>query len=158
MSNTLIVYGTRYGATAEVAKEIARILEEQYDLSVQLIDLSVQRIKDISGYDNIVLGSGIKMGRWTGKAKRFLKKNFEGKKLAVFVCSRRAGEPDLYDYALDKYVKQVLSKYLKVQPVAFEAFGGRKPLKDNTFYDNRDWDKIRNWAEKVGGLFSFSEL
>lgn len=154
----MIVYGTRYGATAEVAKEIARILEEQYDLSVKLIDLSVQKIKDISGYDNIVLSSGIKMGRWTGRSKRFLKRNFEGKKLAVFVCSRRAGEPDLYDYALDKYVKQVLSNYLKVQPVAFEAFGGRKPLKDNKFYDNRDWDKIRKWAEKVGWLFSSSEL
>lgn len=158
MSKTLIVYGTRYGATAEVAKEIARILKDQYDLSVQLIDLSEKKIEDISAYDNIVLGSGIKMGRWTGKAKRFLKKNFEGKKLAVFVCSRRAGEPDSYDYALDNYVKQVLSKYSKVQPVAFEAFGGRKPLKGNKFYDNRDWDKIRNWAEKVGKLFSSSKL
>lgn len=154
MSKTLVAYGTRYGATAEVAKEIARILEEQYGLSIQLIDLSLQKIKDISGYDNIVLGSGIKSGRWTGKAKRFLRKNFEGKKLAVFVCSRRAGEPDLYDYALDRYVKKVLSKYLKVQPVAFEAFGGRKPLKDNKFYDNRDWNKIRDWAKKVGKLFS----
>jgi len=157
MSNTLIVYGTRYGATSEVAKEIARILEELYDLSVQLIDLSMQKIKDISGYDNIVLGSGIKMGRWVGRAKRFLKKNFDGKRVAVFVCSGRAGEPDSYDYALDKYVKQVLSKYLKVQPVAFEAFGGRKPLKNNTFYDNRDWDRIRNWAKKIGELFSASD-
>jgi len=34
MYKTLIVYGARYGATAEVVKEIARILEEQYDLSV----------------------------------------------------------------------------------------------------------------------------
>ncbi len=154
MSRTLVVYGTRYGATEEVAKEIARILEEQFNLTVQLIDLSAQKIKDISRFENIVLGSGIKTGRWTGRAKRFLKKNFEGKKLAVFVCSRRAGEPDLYDYALDRYVKQVLSKFPRVQPVAFEAFGGRKPLKDNKFYDNRDWDKIRNWAKKVGELFS----
>ncbi len=158
MSKTLIVYGTRYGATAEVAKEIARILEEQYSLSVHLMDLSLKKIKDISRYDSILLGSGIKNGRWTGKAKRFLKKDFEGKKLAVFVCSRRAGEPDSYDYALDKYIKQVLSKYPKVQPVAFEAFGGRKPLRNNRFYDNRNWDKIRNWAKKVGGLFSSREL
>ncbi len=158
MPKTLIAYGTRYGATAEVAKEIGRILEEKYDLSIQVLDLSLNKIKDISRYDNIVLGSGIKMGRWTGKAKKFLKKNFEGKKLAVFVCSRRAGEPDSYDYALEEYVKKVLANYLKIRPVAFEAFGGRKPLKDNTFYDNRDWDKIRGWADKVGGLFSSSEF
>jgi len=154
MSKTLIIYGTRYGATAEVAQEIAKIFKEQFSLPVELIDLYKQKIKDVFGYDNIVLGSGIKTGRWTGRAKRFLKKNFEGKKLAVFVCSRRAGEIDSYDFALDNYVKKVLSRYLKVQPVAFEAFGGRKPLKDNAFYDNRDWDKIRNWAKKVGALFS----
>jgi len=154
MSNTLVVYGTRYGATAEVAREIASILEEQFNLPVKVADLSDKRIKDLSGFDNIVLGSGIKMGLWVGKAKRFLKrKNFEGKKLAVFVCSGRAGEPDSYDFALDKYVKQVIAKYLNVKPVAFEAFGGRKPQKDNTFYDNRDWDKIRNWANKVGSIF-----
>jgi menaquinone-dependent protoporphyrinogen oxidase len=154
MSKTLIAYGTRYGATAEVAQEIAKIFKEQFGLSVELIDLQKQKIKSISGYGNIVLGSGIKMGRWTGRAKRFLKKNFEGKKLAVFVCSRRAGEPDSYDFALDNYVKKVLSRHLRVRPVAFEAFGGRKPLKDNTYYENRDWDKIRNWAKKVGALFS----
>ena len=154
MSKTLVAYGTRYGATADVAQEIAKIFKDQFSLSVELLDLYKKKIKDISGYDNIVVGSGIKMGRWTGRAKRFLKKNFEGKKLAVFVCSRRAGESDSYDFALDNYVKKVLSRRLNVQPVAFEAFGGRKPLKDNTFYDNRDWDKIRDWAKKVGALFA----
>jgi menaquinone-dependent protoporphyrinogen IX oxidase len=156
MSKTMIVYGTRYGATAEVAQEIAGLFEKQFGLSVQVIDLSRQKITDISGYDNIVIGSGIKMGRWVGKAKKFLKMNFEGKKLAVFVCSGRAGEPDSYAYALENYIKKVLSKYLKVQPVAYEAFGGRKPLKDSTFHDNRDWGKIRSWAKKVGTLFCSS--
>jgi len=30
MSKTLIVFGTRYGATAEVAQVVAKILKEQY--------------------------------------------------------------------------------------------------------------------------------
>jgi menaquinone-dependent protoporphyrinogen IX oxidase len=153
ISKTLIVFGTRYGATAAVAQEIARVFEEQFGLSVELVDLSRQKIRVITAYDNIVIGSGIKTGRWVGKAKRFLKRDFKGKKLAVFVCSRRAGEPDSYAYALENYVTKVLSKYLKGRPVACEAFGGRKPLKDGTFYDNRDWDKIRNWAKKVAALF-----
>jgi len=63
MSKTLIAYGTRYGATAEVAQEIAKIFKEQFSLSVELIDLYQQKIKDISAYDNIVFGSGIKMGK-----------------------------------------------------------------------------------------------
>ncbi len=89
-----------------------------------------------------------------GRARKFLKNDFKGKKLAVFVCSRRAGEPDLYNEAYEKYIRNVLAKYPKVKPVASEAFGGRKPLKNNQFYENRDWNKIRDWAEKTGKIFS----
>lgn len=154
MSKTLIVYGTRYGATAEVASEIANILRDEFKFNVDVVNLKDKKIKDLSDYDNIIIGSGIKMNRWVSAAKRFLKSNFKGKKFAVFVCSRRAGERDLYNYASDKYISKVLEKHSKFKPVASQAFGGRKPLGNGEFYDNRDWEKIRNWAKKVGELFS----
>ena len=159
MSKTLIAYGTRYGATAEVAQEIAGILREIYHLEVDLVDLSTQKIKDFSLYNNIIVGSGIKMGRWTGKARRLLhqfrKKCSVGKKLAIFVCSGRAGETDQYEFAMERYVRQVIIKCLKtIKPVAYEAFGGRKPLSDRTYKDNRDWSKIREWAHHLGRIFS----
>jgi|Deesub1362A_J573_1020465.scaffolds.fasta_scaffold00107_34 menaquinone-dependent protoporphyrinogen oxidase len=159
MSRTLIAFGTRYGATAEVAQEIAGILQEIYHLEVDLVDLSSRDIKNLQLYNNIIVGSGIKMGRWTGKARRLLqqfhKKCPQGKKLAVFVCSGRAGEPDQYDFAIERYVRQVILRCLKTtKPVAYEAFGGRKPLPDHTFKDNRDWGKIREWAHHVGRIFS----
>lgn len=158
MAKTLIAYGTRYGATAEVAAEIARIFKEKYGLSAELVDLTLQKVKDTSPFQNIVIGSGIKNGRWVARAQKFLKNNFKEKKLAIFVCSRRAGEPDLYNEAYKKYIEKVLAKYPKIKPVASEAFGGRKPLKNNQFYENRDWNKIREWAEKIGEIFSSSHL
>ena len=94
------------------------------------------------------------MGQWVNTAKRFLSSNFEGKKVAVFVCSRRGGEPDLHVYAFENYVEKVIKKKLKIDPIAYEAFGGRKPLKDGNFYDNRDWNKIRDWAYLLGKNFS----
>jgi len=156
MSKTLVAYGTRYGATSEVAAEIASILQKQFNLEVDVVDLDQRFIKGkkLTEYQNIIIGSGIKVGMWTNRAKRFLKSNFEGKKIAVFVCSRRAGEVDLYDYAYSKYIEEVLNKNLKIKPIAAEAFGGRKPLKNNEYYENRNWDKIRDWAKNLGDIFS----
>jgi menaquinone-dependent protoporphyrinogen IX oxidase len=154
MAKTLIAYGTRYGATAEVSNEIAKILKDEFKLNVDVVNLRNKKIKGLSEYDNIIIASGIKMNRWVSAAKKFLKSNFEGKKFAVFVCSRRAGEPDQYESAYNNYVVSVIEKHTKFKPVASEAFGGRKPLANNQFYDNRDWEKIREWAKKVGELFS----
>jgi len=78
-----------------------------------------------------------------------------GKKLAVFVCSGRAGEVEQYELAIERYVRQVILKCLKtIKPVVYEAFGGRKPLPDRTYQDNRDWGKIREWAHHLGRIFS----
>ena len=156
MSNTLIAYGTRYGATAEVSEKIAEILRTEFRLKVDVINVEDKSIKSIllNDYENIVIGSGIKIGAWVSKAKKFLKNNFHEKKLAIFVCSRRAGESDLYDYAYTTYIEKIISNYLKTKPIASEAFGGRKPLKDGSFYENRDWTKITNWAKELGQIFS----
>jgi len=51
MPDTLIVFGIRYGATAEVAEELARIFEDKYGLSVHVADLNKQKTKDMSSYD-----------------------------------------------------------------------------------------------------------
>ncbi|MHA1302261.1 MAG: flavodoxin domain-containing protein [Candidatus Heimdallarchaeaceae archaeon] len=155
MSKTLIVFGTRFGATAEVGVKIASILRAEFNLDVNVFDLSTRTIKnlDISEYDNIVIGSGIKMGRWVSATKKFLKHDFEGKKVAVFICSRRGGEPDLYNFAYEHYIQKVLAKFPKLKPIATEVFGGKKPLKNGLFYENRDWNKIDNWARKIGKEF-----
>jgi menaquinone-dependent protoporphyrinogen oxidase len=55
---TLIVYGTRYGATASTADEIAKVLgEEGFD--VKVVNAKEEKVKDISPCDLIVVGSGM---------------------------------------------------------------------------------------------------
>lgn len=158
MSKTLIAYGTRYGATKEVAIRISEILKDKFNLLVVLINLEeiYPNNKDLQEYSNFIIGSGIKVGKWVNRAKKFLGSNFESKQVAVYVCSRRAGEPELYDFAYENYVHKILKKNLSVKPVSAEAFGGRKPLKDGGYYENRDWDKIEKWAMKIGSLFANS--
>ncbi len=70
---TLIAYGTRYGATAGTAQEIAKILAEQ-GFDVKVANLKEEKIKDITPYELVIVGTGVAMGRWTGEVEDFLKK------------------------------------------------------------------------------------
>jgi menaquinone-dependent protoporphyrinogen IX oxidase len=60
MTNALIVYGTRYGATASTSEEIANVLRQE-GLEVQVVDAKKEKIKDVSKHDPVVVGSGIQM-------------------------------------------------------------------------------------------------
>ncbi|MHA1259520.1 MAG: flavodoxin domain-containing protein [Candidatus Heimdallarchaeaceae archaeon] len=169
MKETLIVFGTRYGATEEVAAEIQKILEKEYDQHVEIWNLKDWRAcPDLSDFNNVILGSGIENEEWTENAEKYLKNDFSDKKLAVFVCSGFAGHKDLYDYAYENFLKKTIEKYPHIKPVSIEAFGGRIPtdkypdIADERLLarlpkhqlDNRDWDKIKEWAHKLGEVFS----
>jgi menaquinone-dependent protoporphyrinogen oxidase len=69
----LVVYGTRYGTAAEIAEEIARVIKEEGN-ETDLLDVRSIKDQDVSSYDLVVVGSGIKMGKWTSKALKFLQK------------------------------------------------------------------------------------
>ncbi|MGZ4853036.1 MAG: flavodoxin domain-containing protein [Halobacteriota archaeon] len=71
----LIAYGSRYGSTEEIAHSMARILANA-GLETQLLDLRRTKQKDwppLASFDGVLVGSGIKIGRWTKEATAFLK-------------------------------------------------------------------------------------
>ena len=69
---TLIVYATRYGATALTSQEIAKILREE-NFEVKVVDAKKEEIKDISEFKLVIVGGGLKMGKWTRESDDFLK-------------------------------------------------------------------------------------
>lgn len=170
MNETLIVYGTRYGATTEACAEIQKILEKEFKLHVEIWDLKDYRAcPDLSDFDNIIIGSGIEYGKWVENAERYLKENkFNDKKVAIFISSSYAGEENLREYAKENFLEKILEKYPHVRPVTKAAFGGRIPKKElpkianerilgrlpEFQIDNRDWDKIREWARELGKIFT----
>jgi len=133
----------------------------------------------ISDYDNVIIASGVKYGKWTKNAQKYLSNDFGDKKVAVFISSAYAGETELYKHAYENYLVKVIEEVPNLKPVVIAAFGGRIPkdelpkfakgpkkllpkiasgqiltrLHENQ-YDNRDWDKIREWAHEVGKLFN----
>ena len=131
MSKALIVYGTRYGASASTSEEIAKTLRQE-GLEVRIVNAKEEKVKDTADYDLIIVGSGIQINRWTSEPESFLKhfqKELEKKKLALFVCCGSAapaldeGKPDGPEKAKRKYLEEKAAKY-NLHPVALGFFGG----------------------------------
>jgi menaquinone-dependent protoporphyrinogen oxidase len=172
MKKTLVVYGTRWGTAAEIAEEIARVIKEE-GIDVDLVDAKRIKHYDVSPYDLVVVGSGIKMGKWTKKSLNFLKDNksaLKDKKVALFVSCGAANEEKSVAEGWEKYLKDVAAEYLEGNPVDMGLYGSvydpeanhgllykltsrfmkkeleEKGLDPNKRHDYRDWDKIKSWA------------
>ena len=88
-SNALIVYSTTFGATKGTSEEIARILRE-HNFDVKIVNAQEEKVKDISEYQLIIVGSSLANCRWNSQVEDFLKKfqkEFDHKTLALFVSS-----------------------------------------------------------------------
>ena len=88
---TLIVFGTRYGATIGTSEEIANVLKAE-GFDVKVVNAKKEKIKDISTYDLIIVGSGMQFAKWTGEAEDFLKrfqKELPRKKVALFISTMK---------------------------------------------------------------------
>jgi len=146
---TLIAYVTKSGVTGENAEIISHILREHYGLEVNLVNLKKNSKPELSQYDNVIIGSGIRMGMWYGKANKFLKNDFKDKKVAIFLSSGTAGDPETYQEAIIKYIDKKLTKNPHVKPVLTKAFGGRY-----SNFDYTDPEKVKAWAIKLGKKLS----
>ncbi len=150
-TRALIAYVTKSGVTRENASVIAGVLRDKYGLKVDLVDLRKTSSLSLAKYKNVIVGSGVRMGKVYKGAWKFLEKNdFKGKKVVLFLSCLEAGEPDSYDHAIKKYIQNTLTKYLQVKPLAAEAFGGRMKILGFTIKDNRNVEKVKAWAEELG--------
>ena len=142
----LIVYGTRFGATASTSEEIADVLRHE-GLEVRVVDAKKEKVKDISGFDLIIVGSGMMIHRWTKEPEKFLmkfQKELVNKKVALFVSSGTQviieHDKKFEDFQFGgkittitgdeaigmtrkKYLEEKAAKY-NLHPVAMAVFGG----------------------------------
>jgi menaquinone-dependent protoporphyrinogen IX oxidase len=101
---TLIAYQSKGGATEEAARKIAEVLRSKFQLEVDLVDLNEQKPPDVSLYQNIVVGGGVRFGKVYSKTLNFLKNDLSGKKIAFFTSSSWGGTPGSYENAKTKFV------------------------------------------------------
>jgi len=132
VSKALIVYGTRYGATASTSEEIAEVLRKE-GFDVRVVSAKEEKVRDIGEYELVIVGSGIQINRWTKEPEKFLKKlqkELARKKVALFVCCGSAQplteeeeKSEAIGRARRKYLEEKAAKY-DLQPIALGLFGG----------------------------------
>jgi menaquinone-dependent protoporphyrinogen oxidase len=71
----LVTVASRHGATKEIAEAIARELAER---GLEVTVSPVQEVDSIQGYDAVVLGSAVYLGKWMKPAKAFAAREAAG--------------------------------------------------------------------------------
>ncbi|MHA2204195.1 MAG: flavodoxin domain-containing protein [Candidatus Hodarchaeales archaeon] len=136
----LIAYGSRYGSTEEISINFKETLEENGFL-VDLMNLRSKNnvISNIANYSGVLIGSGIRIARWTKEAKNFLKRNVnhlnENETLVgIFLSSGEASDPEKRPDIVEKYLVTIF-KELGLDlgnHVLYDAFGGVFDLSETT--------------------------
>ncbi len=147
MVKALIVYGTRYGAAESTAKDIADVLQSE-GFQVKVANVKEERIRDISDYQLVIVGSGIQIHKWTGEAEKFLKdfqKELRAKKLALFVCCGSAQPLTEKEDEKTKAPQEAKRKYLEEKAAKY----GLKPVALGLFGGVYNFNKMPWWSRKV---------
>ena len=180
----LIAYGTRYGCTQEVAKEIAMVMEKN-GIESNLVDLgSIKKSQwpTVSDYNGVLVGSSIKIGKWKKQPRVFIEDNLDELrkreiKFGMFVCSGTA----ITDSAKAKkeYCEDFAAK-LGIEVDLYNAFPGvfdlskssrmgfldkkmAKMAKDDMLKKNLEFNDTmkndyRNWDDIRGFAKKFARL
>ena len=153
---TLIAYGTRYGATTGTSEEVAKVLREK-GFDVTVVNTKKEKLKDISEYELVIVGNGMRMGKWTNEADDFLKKfhkELEQKKLAIFVStmktvSEREGKTDDIAKMRKASLEDKVVQY-NLHPIALGFFGGVLDFNKMGFFFKRTMGFLKPQLEKDG--------
>jgi menaquinone-dependent protoporphyrinogen oxidase len=166
----LIVYGTRGGATRQIADEIGKVFGET-GIAATVRDAKESRGIDVGSFDLVVVGSSVWATKWARQATAFLKRNrkvLAGKKVALFSSGLAGDDPAQMDFA-NQSIARVAAKFPEIKPLALAYFGGcvnfdspgfmarfmvnamqkdfeKKGIDTSKPVDHQDWDAIRQWT------------
>jgi menaquinone-dependent protoporphyrinogen oxidase len=163
MSHVLVAYGTKHGATADIAEAVAGQLRQEG----HAVDcMPAREVVGLDSYDAAIVGSAVYMKRWRPEARRLLRR--QAKALAerpfwLFSSGPFGETPDPTWSEPPHLIKE--AERLGVR--GHVVFGGRLPLEPSNFMersmvkscppdkrDLRDWDAIRAWAKRIGAELS----
>jgi menaquinone-dependent protoporphyrinogen oxidase len=152
MARVLVAYASKYGSVAEVARYLGAVLRD-HDARCDVV--TSRDASELDGYDLVVLGTGLYMGRAHRDARRFLRRHreeLEHMPFAVFAMGPLSGEEE-EKAKVRPHLDRALARYPEIEPVATEIFGGvidpeKMPFPFNRMPagDHRDWDEIREFG------------
>jgi|tagenome__1003787_1003787.scaffolds.fasta_scaffold20850101_3 menaquinone-dependent protoporphyrinogen oxidase len=158
MHPILVAYGSKNGATAQIAERIAAVLRS-HDLPVDLRPAAAAGPPE--RYHAIVLGSAVYMRRWRADARHLLRRvehTREAPPMWLFSSGPFGDMPAEADKLVPRHLRAAPSHVL---------FGGRVSLQPKNMVeramlrntpedkrDARDWDAIEAWAAEIAAACS----
>ncbi|QEE16749.1 flavodoxin domain-containing protein [Promethearchaeum syntrophicum] len=185
MKNIAVIFGSQHETTIEIAEKISEILiQNGFDVEIYniAINFSPEHVL-MKKFDGFILGSGIQMGQWNPKVKKFIANNHvyftkKGVKLGMFITCGAARSSDRFSKGNCDYVDFFASD-LGLTPDLKANFGGvydfsyhsnlniairyilkNKEKKENPRQieikrenDSVNWDEIITFANNFSAIF-----
>ncbi len=146
--NILVAYYTKGGASEKYAETIAETLQSK-GLNVKIYNLK-KETPDISNFDTIILGTGVRMFMVYRRWKKIIKqKELHNKTLYMFLSSGMAMEEP--KKAVEKFLSPLVKKY-DLEPKSMVSFPGIFPEKwaENEKQKNSVKPELaKTWAEEI---------
>ena len=144
----MVAYSTKGGASEQYAKTVAETLKSDGH-NVEIYNLT-NDIPNISNYDTIVLGTGVRMYMVYRRWKKILKqKTLHNKQLYMFLSSGMAIEEP--EKAVEKFLDPIVAKY-DLKPNLMVSFPGIIPAKWAENDEQKDTVKpeiAKKWAQEI---------
>lgn len=158
----LVVYGTKYGATAEIAARIGVTLRTA-GLQADVAD--ARQAPAPAGYDAVVLGSAVYIGAWRREAARYLTRHeaaLQGLPVWLFSSGpTQEGDPAELagEFGFPKRLRPVADRIAARDTAIFHGVNDLAKLSGLDRWmmgrvkaqvgDFRDWTAIEAWARGI---------
>jgi menaquinone-dependent protoporphyrinogen oxidase len=159
-ATVLVAYATKHGSTRQVAEAVAERLSAH---GIAALARPARDVGSLEGYDGIVVGSAIYMGRLHVDARDFLRRHRSGlaaRPVAVFAMGPRTLAEEEVASSRSQ-LDAALGKEPSLHPLTVAIFGGafdpaqhRFPFNRMPAVDVRDWAAIRSWGDEVAARFT----
>lgn len=154
----IIVVKSKHGSTRSIAEAVGDELRNG-GLDVSIVDADAAAVS-LDGYDAVVIGSAVYVGRWMKDARSFLEANRESlRTMPLWLFSsgplsdgseQPADLADVRAFAEDVHAREhrVFAGSLDKADL---SLGERAAVRivHAPYGDAREWDEIRSWAESI---------
>lgn len=160
-AHVLVAYGTRNGSTAGIATMIAAALRtEGMEVDVK----AAAQVRDVSGYDAVVLGGALYAGRWHADARRFVRRHakaLRGRPVWLFSSGPLDHSADTADIPPVRQAAKAADTLGAREHVTFggqltedaHGFIARSMVRSGKGGDFRNPQRITEWSRKIAVEF-----
>ena len=164
----LVAAASKHGSTHEIAAALAGFLQESAAgraCGVTARAVHLEQLPELTGYDAVVLGSAVYVGRWLEPARHYVtERSAELRRRPVWLFSSGPiGEPPFppdEPHDAGPMSRMVGARGHRVFPGRIDK--ARLSVGERAMVtamrapvgDFRDWDAVRAWAEEIAGELS----